>query len=238
MTIAGSTVLVSGANRGIGRALVEEVLARGAQRVYAGTRQPLTHPDSRVVPVELDVTDAASIRAAVEQITELDVLVNNAGVGTYEDHGDRGSLERHLSVNLFGTYDLTQALLPALTASRGSVVNVLSVAALASLPLMPAYSVSKAAALSMSQTLRAVLAPRGVGVHVVLAGPVDTDMVRDLELPKTAAEVVARGILDGVESGVDDIFPDPMSAAMADGWRSSMSKRLEGEFAALVQPVA
>jgi NAD(P)-dependent dehydrogenase (short-subunit alcohol dehydrogenase family) len=238
MTIAGSTVLVSGANRGIGRALVEEALARGAQRVYAGTRQPLTHPDSRVVPVDLDVTDASSIRATVEQIPELDVLVNNAGVGTYEDHGDRSSLERHLSVNLFGTYDLTQSLLPALTASRGAVVNVLSVAALASLPLMPAYSASKAAALSMSQTLRAVLAPRGVVVHVVLAGPVDTDMVRDLELPKTAAEVVARGILDGVEGGVDDIFPDPMSAAMADGWRHSMSKRLEGEFAALLQPVA
>ena len=91
--------------------------------------------------------------------------------------------------------------------------------------------------MSLSQSLRAVLALHGVAVHAVLAGPVDTDMVRDLELPKTAADVVARGILDGLENGVDDIFPDPMAASLADGWRGSMSKRLEGEFAAFVQPV-
>ena len=119
MSIAERTVLVSGANRGIARALVEEALERGEKRVYAGTRQPLTHPDSWVVPVHLDVTDAGSIRAAVDQIRKLGVLVNYAGVGTYEARGDRSSLERHLSVNLFGTYDLTQALLPALTSGPG-----------------------------------------------------------------------------------------------------------------------
>jgi NAD(P)-dependent dehydrogenase (short-subunit alcohol dehydrogenase family) len=235
-SLSGRTVLVTGANRGLGRALVEEALARGAERVYAATRQPLTHPDRRVVPVTLDVTDAGQLAAVVNQIEHLDLLINNAGHGSYETLDDRASVERHLRVNLFGTYDVTHALLPLLTASGGAVVNVLSVAGLAALPVMPAYSISKAAALSMSQSLRALLAAQGVTVHVVLAGPVDTDMVRDLDLPKTAPELVARGILDGVASGTDDIFPDPMSASLAAGWRSSTSKALESEFAVFVAP--
>src|SRR6266545_3316132 len=94
-------VLVTGANRGIGQALVEEALRRGAKRVYAGTRQPLAHSDRRVTPLTLDVTDAAQIQAAVEKVESLDVLVNNAGLGLYADLSDRGALERHLAVNLF-----------------------------------------------------------------------------------------------------------------------------------------
>ena len=100
MEIANSTVLVTGANRGIGRALVEEALRRGVRRVYAGTRQPLAHPDGRLTPLTLDVTDAAQIHAAVEQVESLDVLINNAGLGLYDDLSDRGVLEQHLAVNL------------------------------------------------------------------------------------------------------------------------------------------
>jgi NAD(P)-dependent dehydrogenase (short-subunit alcohol dehydrogenase family) len=164
MTIADRAVLVTGANRGLGLALVEEALRRGATRVYAGTRQPLAHPDERVTPLSLDVTDAAQIPAAVERVESLDVLINNAGVDRHGDFSDRVLLERHLAVNLFGTYAVTQAFLPLLTRSRGAIVNVLSLAAVAALPFTPTYSISKAAALNLTQSLRALLAGQGVSV--------------------------------------------------------------------------
>src|SRR5262245_7119309 len=131
MTMAHRAVLVTGANRGIGQALVEEALRRGANRVYAATRQPLAHPDGRVTPLTLDVTNPAQIQAAVEKVESLDVLINNAGIALYDDLSDRATLERHLAVNLFGTYSVTQAFLPSLTRSRGAIVNVLSVYAFA-----------------------------------------------------------------------------------------------------------
>jgi NAD(P)-dependent dehydrogenase (short-subunit alcohol dehydrogenase family) len=235
MKIEERAILVTGANRGIGQALVEEALKRGAKRVYAGTRQPLAQPDERVTPLTLDVTNTAQIQAAVESVESLDVLVNNAGVYLLDDLSDRSALERHLAVNLFGTYGVTQAFLPMLTRSRGAIVNILSLAAVAPVPISPAYSVSKAAALSLSQSLRALLASRGVGVHAVLAGPVDTDMVRDLDLPKASAESVARAIFDGVERGEEEIFPDPMSESIADSWRSSAAKALERQNSALLE---
>jgi NAD(P)-dependent dehydrogenase (short-subunit alcohol dehydrogenase family) len=197
MTIEGTAVLVTGANRGIGRALVEEALGRGAARVYAGTRQPLTHPDRRVTPLTLDVTSTEEIQAAAERVEALDILINNAGVAVYDDLGDREALERHLAVNLFGTYGVTQAFVPALQRSGGAIVNVVSLSGLAAVPMMPSYSVSKAAAFSLSQALRARLAGRGVSVHAVMAGPVDTDMSRPLEIPKASPESVAQAILDG-----------------------------------------
>jgi len=233
MTIAGRAVLVTGANRGIGQALVTEALRRGAGRVYAGTRQPLTHPDERVRPMTLDVTNPAQIKAAAEQVEALDLLINNAGVFRYDDLSDRAVLERHLAVNLFGTYGLTQALLPQLTRSRGAIVNNVSLMAIAPLPLTPAYSASKAAAFSLTQSLRALLAGRGIRVHAVLTGPTDTDMVRDLDIPKASPESVASAILDGVERGEDDIFPDPLSETLADSWRSGVAKALERQNAAL-----
>ena len=237
MTIADKAVLVTGANRGIGQALLEEALRRGAKRVYAGTRQPLAHLDGRVTPLNLDVTKAEQIQEAVERVKSLDILINNAGLALFDDLSDRAALEQHLAVNLFGTYGMTQAFLPLLTRSRGAIVNVLSVAALATLPIVPAYSISKAAAFSLSQSLRALLAGRGVRVHAVLAGPVDTDMSRAFDVPKASPESVARAIFDGVENGEDDIFPDPMSESMAESWRNGAVKGLERQFAALVEAV-
>jgi NAD(P)-dependent dehydrogenase (short-subunit alcohol dehydrogenase family) len=235
VTIADGAVLVTGANRGLGQALVEEALGMGAQRVYAGTRQPLAHPDGRVVPLTLDVTDAAQIQAAVERVGSLDVLINNAGVDLQGDLSDRVLLERHLAVNLFGTYGVTQAFLPLLTRSRGAIVNVLSVAAIAPLPFTPTYSVSKSAALNLTQALRARLAAQGVRVHAVLAGPVDTEMTRYLDVPKASPQSVARAIFDGVENGEEEIFPDPLSASLAEGWRGGAAKALERQFAAFVE---
>jgi NAD(P)-dependent dehydrogenase (short-subunit alcohol dehydrogenase family) len=165
MTIAHKAVLITGANRGIGQALVEEALRRGAKRVYAGTRQPLAHPDVRVTSLTLEVTDAAQIRDAVESVESLDILINNAGVALYDDLSDRATIEQHLAVNLFGPYGVTQAFLPLLTGSRGAIVNNVSMMALAPLPLTPAYAISKAAAFNLTQSQRALLARRGVMVH-------------------------------------------------------------------------
>ena len=237
MSIKDGSILITGANRGIGQALVNEALSRGATRVYAAARRPITHADPRVTPLTLDVTDATQIRAAVENVESLDILINNAGLALYDDLGDRNVIEQHLAVNLFGSYDLTRAFLPLLTRSRGAIVNVLSVTAVAALPIIPAYSISKAAAFSLAQSLRALLAPQGVKVHAVLPGPVDTDMSRGLEIPKASPESVARAIFDGVENGDEEIFPDPMSATLAESWNNGALKAMERQNATYVQPL-
>jgi NAD(P)-dependent dehydrogenase (short-subunit alcohol dehydrogenase family) len=238
MMIAGKAVLITGANRGIGRALVDEALGRGAGRVYAGTRQPFTHPDSRVTPLTLDVTDAVQVEAAADRVSALDVLINNAGVAPYDDLTDPSVLEQTLAVNLLGTYRVTMAFLPLLTKSRGAVVNNVSTLAFAPLPIIPAYSASKAAAFSMTQSLRALLVGQGVSVHAVLTGPTDTDMNRGFEIPKAAPESVARGVFDGLENGEEDIFPDPMSQSVAEDWRGGFAKVLERQNAAIAAEVA
>jgi NAD(P)-dependent dehydrogenase (short-subunit alcohol dehydrogenase family) len=234
MTIADKTVLVTGANRGIGAALVEEALRRNAKRVYAAARQPVTHEDRRVTPLTLDVTNAAQIQRAVEEVDTLDILINNAGVAIYDDLSDPSVLQQHFAVNLFGMHGVTQAFLPKLASSKGTVVNNLSANALAPLPLIPAYSISKAAAFNMTQSQRVLLASRGVHVHAVLTGVVDTDMTKGFDIPKASPETVARGIFDGVDNGQDEIFPDPMSESLAQSWRSGAAKALERQYAAVL----
>src|SRR6266702_1961732 len=238
MKIEGKTVLVTGANRGIGQALVTEALRRGAARVYAGTRQPLAHPDARVTPLNLDVPDAAQIRAAAESVESLDVLVNNAGIALYDDLSERAALEQHLAVNFYGTYGVTQAFLPLLTGSQGAIVNNVSTMALAPFPFTPAYAISKAAAFNLTQSLRALLAGRGVRVHAVLTGPTDTDMTRGFDIAKASPESVARAIFDGMERGDEEIFPDPTPEVLAESWRGGMAKALVHEYAAFVRAQA
>jgi NAD(P)-dependent dehydrogenase (short-subunit alcohol dehydrogenase family) len=234
MNIGNKTILITGANRGIGRALLDEALRRGAKKVYAGTRSALQHSDKRVTPLTLDVTNSAQIQGAIERVETLDILINNAGLALYDDLSDRGALEQSLAVNLFGPYGVIQAFLPLLTRSRGTIVNVLSLAALAALPFSPAYSISKAASLALTQSLRALLGAQGLSVHAVLAGPVDTDSARGLDIPKASPESVARAIFDGVEKGEEEIFPDPVSGSLAESWRSGVAKALERQFAAFV----
>ena len=235
LAIADKTVLVTGATRGLGRALVDEALKRGAKRVYAASRQPMVVPDERVTPLRLDVTNSEQILEAVDRVGSLDILINNAGVSVPDDLTDRSAFERHLAVNLYGTLDVTQAFLPSLTRSHGGVVNIVSLGAVAAVPVLPAYSVSKSASLSVTQSLRALLAGRGVSVYAVMPGPIDTDMVRDLDVPKTPPDDVAKAIFDAMGAGEEDIFPDPMSAALAESWRMGAVKQLERENAALVQ---
>jgi len=234
MKIKDRTVLVTGANRGIGHALVEEALKRGAKRVYAGTRQSWTRSDVRVTPLTLDVTDAAQIREAVERVDALDILINNAGIAIYDDLSNLDVIEQHLAVNFLGLLKVTNAFLPLLKRSKGAIVNNLSLAGLAPLPVIPAYSISKAAAFNMTQSLRALLAGQGVTVHTVVLGPIDTDMNRGFEIPKASPESAAQGIFDGLEKNEEDIFPDPASRSIAEGWRTGVSKALERQFAAFV----
>jgi NAD(P)-dependent dehydrogenase (short-subunit alcohol dehydrogenase family) len=237
MNVANKTILITGANRGIGRALVEEALVRGAKRVYAGTRGAALHiADERVTPLSLDVTNVAQIERAAAEIGTLDVLINNAGVAIYDDLSSLDTIEQHLAVNLFGVLKVTRAFLPLLKPSKGAIVNNLSLAALAPLPVIPGYSISKAAALNMTQSLRALLAGEGVSVHAVILGPIDTDMNRGFDIPKAAPESAARGIFDGLARGEEEIFPDPASQSVAEGWRAGMAKGLERQFAAFVPP--
>lgn len=234
MNIAQKSLLITGANRGIGRALVEEALRRGAQRVYAGTRSPLEHSDKRVIPIVLDVTSAEQIQRAARAIDTLDVLINNAGIALYDDLSKPEVIEQHLTVNLFGPLSVIRTFLPLLKRSKGAIVNNISTVALAALPIVSGYSISKAALLSMTQSLRALLASQGVTVHAILTGPVDTDMNRGFDIPKASPESAAAAVFDGLERGEDEIFPDPMSQSIAAGWRNGVAKALERQFAAFV----
>jgi NAD(P)-dependent dehydrogenase (short-subunit alcohol dehydrogenase family) len=232
MNITNKTVLITGANRGIGKALVDEALRRGAKNVYAGMRTPVQHPDKRVIPLTLDVTNASQIQRAVDEVNTLDVLINNAGIAIYDDLSNLDVIEKHLAVNFFGLLKVTQAFLPLLKRSKGAIVNNLSMVGLAPLPIIPSYSISKAAAFSLTQSLRALLAGEGVTVHAVVLGPVDTEMNRGFNIPKASPESAARNIFAGLEQHEEDIFPDPASQSIAEGWRNGVGKGLERQFSA------
>ena len=165
---------------------------------------------------------------------DLTLLINNAGVATFGTIRDTSmeAITREMNTNYFGTLRVIRACLPALEKNgAGTVVNILSIAALAGMPGLGGYSASKAAAFSMTQALRGQLAPRGIRVHGVFPGPVDTDMARDVTLPKTDALEVVRAVLDSVEAGADDIFPDMMSQEVASVWFHD-PKELERRFSA------
>jgi len=234
MNIRNKTVLITGANRGIGRALVNEALRRGAKRIYAGTRGAVSVADARVTTLALDVTNASQIEQAATAVNTLDVLINNAGIALYDDLTNFDVIQQHLAVNLFGSLKMSRVFLPLLRRSNGAIVNTLSLMALAPLPLTPAYAISKAAAFNMTQSLRALLAGQGVTVHGVFLGPTDTDMTRGFEIPKASPEAVAQGIFDGLENNQDDIFPDPASQSIAEGWRTGVAKAFERQYAGFV----
>jgi NAD(P)-dependent dehydrogenase (short-subunit alcohol dehydrogenase family) len=234
MNIDNKTVLITGANRGIGRALLDEALRRGARKVYAGTRTPLQINDERVTPVTLDVTNPSQVQEAADKIGALDILINNAGIAIYDDLTNFEVIEKHLAVNLLGLLRVTHAFLPALKRSHGAIVNNLSMVGLAALPIIPAYSISKAAAFNMTQSLRALLGGQSVSVHAVVLGPIDTDMNRGFDIPKASRESAAAGIFKGLEKGEEEIFPDPTSQSIAEGWRTGALKELEHQFSAFV----
>jgi NAD(P)-dependent dehydrogenase (short-subunit alcohol dehydrogenase family) len=224
--IEGTVALVTGANRGIGRALTEALIAGGAKKVYAGSRDAKAVQDlvkkhgARVVPLELDVTKPADVANAVARATDLQLLINNAGIATnvsasFTDQTLIEAARREIEVNVFGPFALSQGFAPVLARNGGGgIVNVLSVVSLVSFPILITYSASKAAAHSLTQATRSQLRAQGTYVAGVYAGPVDTDMAKGIPMEKASPESVAQAVLAGIQAGDEDIFPDATSREM------------------------
>ncbi|MFY0651254.1 MAG: SDR family oxidoreductase [Cyclobacteriaceae bacterium] len=243
INVKGKVVLISGANRGIGRALVVEALNRGAEKVYAGARNVETLSSlaqefgDQLVPVHLDVTDENSVKNVAKAAGDVEILINNAGVlagGGFAVPGALESLQNHLDVNVFGLVRLTSAFVDIIKAKdSGAIVNVSSAAGLANMPSIGTYSSTKAMVHSITQGLRGELANENVLVAGVYPGPIDTDMAKGFEMDKDSPENVAKNTYDALDSGVEDIFPDTMSAQVGAGYAQN-PKAIEKEFGAYV----
>lgn len=242
-SIQGKTALVTGANRGIGEALVKALLTGGAKRIYAAGRSldnlaPLVSlAPEIIVPVQLDVTKASDIANTAKLISNLDILINNAGIATGSTFSGETSLSiaiDEMATNYFGPINLTHALLPVLHKSSGAaVINISSIAGISNFPTLGPYSASKAAVHSFTQGLRAELRNANVAVVGVYPGPVDTRMSEGFELDKAAPADVAKVILSSLENGVEDVFPDAFSQEMYKVFTAS-PKQLEQQFGAMV----
>jgi NAD(P)-dependent dehydrogenase (short-subunit alcohol dehydrogenase family) len=233
-----SVVVITGANRGIGKALVEAYLKRGVKKVYAAARQQAAVAElvaldkQRVIALEVDVTKPATLAAAAKAAHDANVLINNAGVLSFANILDASeeSLRQDMEVNYFGLIATTKAFVPVIERSGGgSIANLLSVVSLASMPAIAGYNASKAAAFSITQAMRADLAARKIHVLGIFPGPIDTDMAKDLPMEKTPPAIVANEIIDGIAAGAEDVFPDPMSKQVAALWMSN-PKGLEKQF--------
>jgi NAD(P)-dependent dehydrogenase (short-subunit alcohol dehydrogenase family) len=238
-TISGTVALVTGANRGIGRALVESLLRRDASKVYATARRPESLrelSDPRVVPLTLDVTDPTQIRAVCAAAGDVELLISNAGVavpGGLTDSADLEAARLQMEVNYFGPLQLFQEILPVLARNGGGgAVFIGSLAGLTSVPFVPTYSASKAALHSLTQGARMLFGARGTSIFGVYPGPVDTEMSRSVDMPKATTHAVAAAILDGIEAGVEDIYPDPYAADFGRVFGAS-PKASERQFAAM-----
>lgn len=226
MKIENKIALVTGANRGIGKALVESLLQHGAEKVYAAARKLDSLPDfgdDRVVPVQLDINNLDEIVRVAAQITDVDLLLNNAGVAAFVSliDGPIDLIARDMQTNYFGTLNVIRAFIPSLEKRPGSAIaNIASIAAFVNFPMLGGYSASKAANFSMSQGLRIELAPRGISVHTINPGPIDTDMAKGLEMDKTTPAQAAANMLAGIEAGEADIFPDEGAQGMISVWKN------------------
>lgn len=214
--LSGAIVLVTGANGGLGREFVEQSLARGAAKVYATTRRPREWHDARIVPLVLDVTDPNSIRAAVAQAPDVTVLINNAGIAVESDtllSLSNEEIRNVMETNFFGPIALTKAFAPVLAASGTSaVLNIHS--ALSWIALTGAYSSSKAALWSATNSFRMELAPQGTHVTGVHVAYIDTAMAEGVDAPKTAPEDVVRKSFDGLEQGDYEVIVDDITAGV------------------------
>ena len=240
MNIQGKTALVSGANRGIGKAITIELLEAGAKRVYAGARNTNTLTElhntygERLVPIELDVTKDDTIQHAAETAKDVDILVNNAGIfafGNFLGGNLLESFDSNLQVNLYGLVKLTNAFLPTLKEKENAaIVCISTMAALANMPMGLTYSASKAAVHSTIQGLRGELHNTNILVTEVYPGPIDTDMTKDFDdIEKDSPETVAKNVIIGIQEKKEDIFPDKMSQQVGPQYFTS-PKTLEKQF--------
>ena len=227
MDIKGSVALVTGANRGIGRCFVEALLARGAAKVYASARRPERLVDlverhkGRVVPLKLDITVPADIAAASSQCRDVNLLVNNAGINLQAGlimAKDLDAARAEMETNYFGPLSMCRAFAPILANNGGgAIINMLSILARVNLPMYGSLSASKAAALSLTQGVRAELAKQGTLVVAVMPGAVDTEMERNFPPPKLPPAEAVRIALDGVEQGLEEVYPGDMASGMSQG---------------------
>jgi NAD(P)-dependent dehydrogenase (short-subunit alcohol dehydrogenase family) len=243
-SIKGTTALVTGANRGIGEAIVDALVAAGAAKVYAAARNAAdltaleARHGSKVVGLRLDVTDAAQIAAATSAAADVNLLVNNAGYAgkanaAFTDPGWIEAGRKEMDVNFFGSLAVTQAFAPVLASNGGGAIVYLgSVASLVNFPMLLAYSASKAATHSLTQAARFMLKSQGTQVFGVYPGPIDTRMAEDIPFDKTSPADAARAIVAGIEAGTEEIFPDPMSKEMGTAFLAD-PKGLERQVAAM-----
>jgi NAD(P)-dependent dehydrogenase (short-subunit alcohol dehydrogenase family) len=218
MDLSSTTALVTGANRGFGRALAAELAARGAT-VYAAARRPESIDLPGVTPLALDVTDPESIARAAEATGDVTLLVNNAGIDTRTNliDGDLADVRAELDTNYLGTLQVTRAFLPQVEKAGGGVVNVLSALSWLSFPGTGAYCAAKSAAWSMTNALRADLAPRGVTVAALHVGYMDTDMTDGITAPKSDPADIARIAVDAIAAGSSEIVADEVSRQVQAG---------------------
>jgi NAD(P)-dependent dehydrogenase (short-subunit alcohol dehydrogenase family) len=221
MKIDNAVALVTGGNRGIGLAFAQALLARGARKVYVGARDPAAVTLAGVHALRLDVTDAAQVAAAAAQAADVDLVINNAGVaqpGGFLAADSEEVARRMFETNVFGVLRVSKAFAPVLKANGGgALLNVLSVGSWLNGGELAAYSASKAAAWSLTNALRAELAPQKtlvVGLHMAY---VDTDLTRGLDVPKTSPQDIVQRALDGLEAGAEEVLADPLTAQVRQG---------------------
>lgn len=228
------TILITGANGGLGCVFVEKILAQNPSMIYCAARdikslESLKALSEKIIPLELDISSKESINSAVAKIANLDILINNAGVNSNTRLFDnRSSLD--IEVNLNGTINLTQALLLKLKESKGVVINITSVLALVNLPILGNYCISKSALHSFTQALRAEFALFGGEVYEVLPGPIETKMTEGSPLPKTSPQDVVDATLDSINKKLFEIYPD--------NFAKLIKKRLDAEPDALIKEFA
>jgi NAD(P)-dependent dehydrogenase (short-subunit alcohol dehydrogenase family) len=232
MEINGQTALVTGANRGLGRHLAQQLRDRGAN-VYAAARNPESVDLDGVTPIALDVTDPASVEAAASATHGVSILVNNAGSSTGSSllTGDLSDIRIEMDTHYFGTLAVTRAFAPQLAErEHGAVLNILSALSWVAFPRIGAYCAAKSAEWSLTNSLRQELAPRGILVSALHVGYMDTDMAKAVEAAKSDPADIARIAIDGIEAGVEEIIADDTSRALQAG--------LSGGVAALYPKVA
>jgi len=238
MQINNSILLITGANRGIGKSLVLQSLEKGANKIYATARnidslnEIVAINPQKIIPIELDITDRQQVSDVANKTNDINILINNAGilaVGSIIDD----SLEmviRDMDTNYFGTLNMIRSFVPVLkNNSESAIANLLSIVSLSNMPVLGGYSASKSAAFSMTQAVRAELIDKNISVHSIYPGPVDTDMAKDFEMEKASPDDVALNILNGIENGDEDIFPDQMASQCHQMWENN-PKDLEKQF--------